>query len=553
MVLGWVVGHRRLIRELGRGGMGTVYLAENLDLPRREAVKVLSAGLSADDGFRSRFLREADVAASLDHPNIVSIYDRGEYDGRLWIAMEFVDGVDALHASPMPAPRAVHVITEIGKALDYAHARGVIHRDVKPANFLLSGSAGPQERVLLGDFGIARAFDDVGLTVTGAVLTTMAYAAPESFSGAPVGPAADVYSLGCSLFRLLTGRVPFADCTEPAAMMYAHLYQPVPTVSAGTGLPPAFDDVLARAMAKDPAARYPNAAALAAAAAAAAGMPPHPDTGWATAPPPRSDPARPNLPAWPAPARPPGRRRAVPAALAAAAIVAVLAAGGVWLSHRTQPTPAPAPTEAASAPPAADPAAPALVPGSAAATLLPSPAQLAPIFGVTLTVGASSPAPLDAGSPLQQQDCLSAWGAGMRGTYSGSGFTGFALQVLTDPAGVAGLNQLVQAVAVFPTPTAAQAFIDEQTAQWRRCATTVLVEQYPGKPAATINLSAPITTGDGIVTMMMRGQYSPAERQCQRGLTAQANVVIDVEGCARTPTQAGADVAEMISATVHNR
>jgi eukaryotic-like serine/threonine-protein kinase len=178
-----------------------------------EAVKVLSAELSRDGDFRARFVREADVAASLLHPNIVSIYRRGETEnGQLWIAMQFVDGTDAedaLRAGTMTPDRAVFIVGEVAKALDHAHRHNIVHRDVKPANFLLS-SEGGVERVLLGDFGIARALDDVGLTMTGSVLATVPYAAPEVLAGMPIDGRADLYSLGCSLFRLITGRMPAA-------------------------------------------------------------------------------------------------------------------------------------------------------------------------------------------------------------------------------------------------------------------------------------------------------------------------------------------------------
>ncbi len=183
---GAVVAGYRIERVLGTGGMGAVYLAAN-PTPRHDALKVLSTELSNDTDFRARFVREADVAASLQHPQIVSVYNRGETDdGQLWIAMQFVDGTDAddaLRAGTMTPQRAVHIITEVAKALDFAHAHNVVHRDIKPANFLLSGPVGPDEQVLLGDFGIARALDDTGLTATGTVMATGAYAAPEVLSG----------------------------------------------------------------------------------------------------------------------------------------------------------------------------------------------------------------------------------------------------------------------------------------------------------------------------------------------------------------------------------
>src|SRR5581483_3019241 len=193
--VGSVFAGYRVERVLGAGGMGTVYLARNPDLPRFEAIKVLSAELSRDADFRARFVREADVAAGLDHPNVVSIYRRGEFEGQLWIAMQFVDCTDAdeaLRAGAMTPARAVHVVSEVAKALDYAHERHVVHRDVKPGNFLLSGPVGPEERVLLGDFGIARALDDAKLTATGSFMATVSYAAPEVLAGEPFDGRADV-------------------------------------------------------------------------------------------------------------------------------------------------------------------------------------------------------------------------------------------------------------------------------------------------------------------------------------------------------------------------
>ncbi len=188
------VGGYRIERVLGSGGMGTVYLARHPQLPRSDALKVLPTELSVDPEFRARFLREADLAAMLDHPNIVRIYSRGESaSGQLWIAMQFVDGTDAgaeLKAGPLPAERVAHIVGQIARALDYAHGRGIVHRDIKPANFLLSGPAGRQERVLLADFGIARALNESSrLTATGAMVATVAYARRRWSKAAPLTTA----------------------------------------------------------------------------------------------------------------------------------------------------------------------------------------------------------------------------------------------------------------------------------------------------------------------------------------------------------------------------
>jgi eukaryotic-like serine/threonine-protein kinase len=271
---GTVVSGYRIERVLGSGGMGTVYLARNPMLPRSDALKILSAEFSQDPAFRTRFTQEADLAASLDHPNVVTVYTRGETtDGQLWIAMQYVPGTDADaegRAGRISAQRAVYVVAEVARALDYAHHRNLLHRDVKPANFLLApGGAGEPERVLLADFGIARALDDsLGLTVTGMVLATVAYAAPETLNGGAVDGRADVYSLGCALYRMLAGKTPFGGSGGMGAVVAAHLTQPAPRITDTVPtLPAAMNDVIATAMAKDPGQRYQSAREFARAAA----------------------------------------------------------------------------------------------------------------------------------------------------------------------------------------------------------------------------------------------------------------------------------------------
>ena len=269
--VGAVVSGYTIEQVLGEGGMGIVYRAAHPTLPRSDALKVLRSDFSADDQFRARFLREADLAATMDHPNIVAVYNRGESDGHLWIAMQFVQGTDAdkeLRDGRMTPARAAHITGEVAKALDYAHRRNLLHRDVKPANFLL---APDDERVFLADFGIARALDEaVGLTQTGMVMASVAYAAPESLAGGAVDHRADIYSLGCSLYRLLTQKTPYARSGGMAAMAAAHLNQPPPRVTElAPALPEAIDGVIAKAMAKDPNQRYQTAGEVALAAARA--------------------------------------------------------------------------------------------------------------------------------------------------------------------------------------------------------------------------------------------------------------------------------------------
>ncbi|MFE2998220.1 serine/threonine-protein kinase [Nocardia sp. NPDC059246] len=265
---GTIVGGHRVIRVLGSGGMGTVYLVQDPMFPRRlDALKVLSADLSHDEHYRARFEREANLAAELDHPNIVTVYARGEEDGRLWIAMQYVPGTDAaveLKKNPagMTPQRALRIITEVGKALDHAHRRGLLHRDVKPANFLLSpgepdDEPGGLERVLLTDFGVAKSITDGReLTATDSLMATLAYAPPERLVAGPLDHRGDIYSLGCAFVKLLTGRTPF-PVTSLAQATLGHLQEPPPALSPlRPDLPPALDAVIAKVLAKDPDHRY---------------------------------------------------------------------------------------------------------------------------------------------------------------------------------------------------------------------------------------------------------------------------------------------------------
>lgn len=260
----------RIVRRIGGGGMGVVYLAEHPRLPRRDALKVLDAELAADAEFRARFEREAELAARLEHPNVVSIYDTGTEGDLLWISMRYVDGADGaqlLERGPLPPSRAVGIVAAAARGLDEAHRRGLLHRDVKPANILVSRADDGSDAVRITDFGIARSMEaSTSLTSTGGVLATFAYAAPEQLAGAPLDHRADVYSLGCTLYQFLTGSAPFAG-RGPAAVMHAHLYEPPPRPSASVpGIPPGLDDVITRAMAKNPAGRFGTCGELAAAA-----------------------------------------------------------------------------------------------------------------------------------------------------------------------------------------------------------------------------------------------------------------------------------------------
>lgn len=255
-----------IVRCLGTGGMGEVYLASHPRLPRQDALKVLRSGVSADDEYRQRFEREADIAATLWHPHIVGVHDRGEHDGQLWIAMDYVPGTDTArfvrehHPNGLPAKFVDEIVTAVGDALDYAHQRGLLHRDVKPANILLSDTQSTDRRILLADFGIARWSDDVsGLTATNMTVGTVSYAAPEQLMGNTVDGRADQYALAATAYELLTGRPPFQN-SNPAVVISQHLSALPPAIGDHRPELAHLDPVFAKALAKEPADRFDRCA-----------------------------------------------------------------------------------------------------------------------------------------------------------------------------------------------------------------------------------------------------------------------------------------------------
>ena len=276
---GTEVAGYRIERTLGRGGMSVVYLAEHDWLQRKVALKVLAPQLAEDDRFRERFVRESRLAASLDHPNVIPIYEAGASAGDLFIAMRYVEGTDLrtlLHESGALEPgKTMAIVRQVAAALDAAHEQGLVHRDVKPGNVLLARQRGSEsgEHVYLSDFGLTkRSASDSGITGTGQFVGTLDYAAPEQFKGGTPDARTDVYSLGCVLFECLTGRPPFMSEND-AGLMYAHLQEVPPSVTAwNRDLPVEIDRVVATAMAKDPADRQQTAGALADDAARALGI-----------------------------------------------------------------------------------------------------------------------------------------------------------------------------------------------------------------------------------------------------------------------------------------
>jgi serine/threonine-protein kinase len=244
--------------------MGEVYLVQHPRLPRTDALKVLGSAVSSDEEYRQRFILEADMVATLSNPHIVTIYDRGEFEDKLWIAMEYIDGTDASrllaerYPYGMPPDEVVRIISGIAEALDYAHSHGLLHRDVKPANILLGVPGTGDERVMLADFGIARWMGQASqLTGTNMTVGTVAYSAPEQLKGQDVDGHADQYALAATAYHLLTGMPPFTH-TNPAIVISQHLSSDPPAIGAKRPELACLSPVFDKALAKDAGKRYPR-------------------------------------------------------------------------------------------------------------------------------------------------------------------------------------------------------------------------------------------------------------------------------------------------------
>ncbi|MFJ8430928.1 serine/threonine-protein kinase [Kitasatospora sp. NPDC094019] len=318
-----LVGRRvagyRLEAEIGRGGMAVVYRAKDLRLGRTVAVKLLAPELARNEVFRRRFIHESQVAAGIDHPHIIPVFEAGEADGILFLAMRYVERGDLRglisRGGPVTVERAAGLALQIASALDAAHDHELVHRDVKPGNVLVAPGTDSEhpEHLYLADFGLTKkSLSLSGLTGVGQIVGTLDYAAPEQISGRPLDGRCDQYGLGCVVFELLSGAPPFRRESD-LALLWAHLNDPPPTVREHRpDLPPAVDEVVGRALAKSPEERFASCLQFVAELRAAAAGPP--GAQWGTAGPPTqvvpalpSTPGVPDPPAWALPAvHPPG-------------------------------------------------------------------------------------------------------------------------------------------------------------------------------------------------------------------------------------------------------
>ncbi len=335
----------QLTRIVGRGGMGEVWAASDLRLGRQVAIKLLSPHLASDPGVRERFEAEARAAAGLNHPNVVAVYDSGEHEGVPFLVMELLPGrtlADEVAEGPLGAARATTIAIEVLAALAVSHAAGVLHRDIKPANVLLAADGTAK----VGDFGIAKSTEGLDLTMTGTIIGTAAYLAPERLAGEAATPAADFYAVGVLLYEALSGRKPFDADTPMGVLRAVETHDPVPLAEARPDLDASLVAAVERAMAKDPRQRFADAGAMAAALrppSAIAGPGAHavtvpnltgPATKVLTPPTPPARPVDPNPGPTP-------RHRGAPAV--AALVVVVVVAVVVLLTTRGDETPSTSP------------------------------------------------------------------------------------------------------------------------------------------------------------------------------------------------------------------
>jgi serine/threonine-protein kinase len=572
----------RIVRLLGSGGMGEVYLAEHPRLPRRDALKVLPADVSADPDYRARFIREADLASKLYHPNIVGVHDRGEHEGQLWISMDYVDGVDAgrllteRYRAGMPVGQVKRIVTALAGALDYAHKQGLLHRDVKPANIMLThvDDDKAEPRILLTDFGIARNVDDIsGLTATNFTVGTVAYSAPEQLMGRDLDGRVDQYALAATAHHLLTGSQLFPYSNQ-AVIISHHLNATAPALSDTHPELAPLDPALARALAKDPDDRFACCLDFAHALSEPSyeQESPSPVATTKSAPVPHRSIVS-AAPAGPAPpqqsAMRSSRYRWLPAAVAVAVI---LLASGIALAWppwergdstsapttSAQPPAAASSTSAQPAPAASPP--PQVFPASAIDTVLLTPTEISTIVPVASTV----PLPqvqqtthgmLNNSNLVTPQDCVGMIFTAERAVFADTGFVAMRNQTLGPPNGgygpQTGLTQVQQSAIAYPTPDQAQSLLASSQRQWRTCASGEVklgTVGQNGENGLTFNFGSVKSINGVLAVSMVANSQEAIGSACQQAMAAKANVVVAVRACRAPeppPGQLEADVSSV--------
>jgi serine/threonine protein kinase len=545
VVDGTPFGRYRLIELLGRGGMGEVWRAHDTAIDRMVAIKMLLPHFAQDRTFEQRFRREARAAARLDEPHVVPIYDVGEIDGRLYVAMRIINGQDLqtlLGDGPLGPDRAVRITEQIASALDAAHKAELVHRDVTPSNILITD----EDFAYLIDFGIARAAGETGLTSTGATIGTWSYMAPERFKSGEIEPSSDIYAMACVLYQSLTGQLPFPGTTlEQVAM--AHMTAPPPKPSTQRrAIPMAMDDVIAIGLAKDPRQRYPTPKELANAARAALNQT-QTDTVAAPAP---GQPATESAPSE-------SRRRwlASGAALAVILLAGVIAlAWRPWEHQATSTSREPPGPSSLTAPPqttpmttTAQPPPPSFSPKAIDQVLL-DPGQLTKVLGTDVTSDPSAGGPgglglnsssygmPDHSGQVTPRSCVGVIFTGEHDVYAPAGPSEIKTQTFGTPAGInAGRAHLLQqTAAVFPSAEGAQQLLTSSEGKWKACASQKVDATFGYESGGEFIFSSVVDQAEMITLAMAStnnmGPTNGADA-CQQALAARQNLVVEVRTC----------------------
>ncbi|OPX05563.1 serine/threonine-protein kinase PknH/PknJ [Mycobacterium sp. AT1] len=562
-----------VVALLGAGGMGEVYLVEHPRLPRRDALKLLPADVSADPEYRGRFEREADLAAGLWHAHVVGVHDRGEAEGKLWISMDYVDGLDASkvlaqrYPKGMPACEVADIVTAVASALDYAHKQGLLHRDVKPANIMVTHVVDDhgEKRILLTDFGIARNLEDAnGLTATNMTVGTVAYAAPEQLMGEAIDGRADQYALAATAYHLLTGS-PLYPHSNPAVVISRHLNAAPPALADTRAELASLDPVLAAALAKNPAQRFTRCSDFASAFAEQAKS----DAPLSAAPTARAvqaasaNPALTRVRSEP-PSSPPTQRPPVPVGrqwLRPAAVVAVVTVvlAGIALAWRPwgqapaakPPTssaapPAPPSASLVAPPPAAPPPPPPVFAASAIDGVLLSPDEVNEILGTSevatsegrglLKVADTTYGMSDNSEIVTPPACVGLLFGAEYSAWGGSGFLEMRNQTLRPDQyasydnNVPTPSEIEQTVAVFSTADQAQAFMTTSQNQWERCAGGEVRRRYV-ESGHTYTVGRVQREADLLTVSMAAVSGLDGANACEHALGVRDNVVVGARSC----------------------
>jgi serine/threonine protein kinase len=598
-----VFGRYRLLSLIGEGGMGKVYRAHDTTIDRDVAIKLLPPDLGADPAYRERFRREAHTAARLTEPHIIPIYDTGDVDGRLYLVMPIIEGTDVegllVRDGPMDPDRAVHIIEQLAAALGAAHAAGLVHRDVKPSNALVTG----QDFVYLIDFGVARGATATKLTSTGVFMGTLAYMAPERFSHGIADARSDIYALACVLHECLTGKIPYpGDSMEQQIAGHLMVVPPRPSEHRAH-LPAGFDEVIATGMAKDPDQRYATTVELAGAARTA--LTTAPSDAPRIAPGSRADPTRaarlpnlpsnllplppeparqppaypklaanqhglpkpllapPPLPPAPAPTPPPTpprandqptpgpivspRPRVRPGPIVAAVVTVAVLAIGIFVYVSRSDSRAPEAAIAQSEAPSAQTVSP--VADTALQELLLSPGQLDTATGATgMTITGTLTTLPDGSGQVPEKACVPLEGAGQATVYAGSGFSAVSGQRAADEPHAHIVQQIVVS---FPSAQDARAFFAASAERWPACASRSHDETTPAGQTEAHTVG-PVSNTNGTLSATVTGflARNGSRGACERALTVANNVAIDIDACGENPSGAAVNIADQIAAKV---